>query len=104
MPSKKTQLVWHASQEMRDALDQWAVGKNLSMAEVVRRAVAKEIGYDIGREVRTKAVRASKYMSEEERRVAALERAKIRRAIAADIRAAIKSGDLETVKRLAEKM
>lgn len=73
MTPGKDQIVLHSSEEFKDALGTYATEYNMSMAEVIRQAVADKIGYDLKAEpART---RTPKYATPEQARRAALDRA-----------------------------
>lgn len=77
MAPGKDQIVLHSSEEFKDALGQWATEHNMSMAEVIRQAVADTIGYDLKAEPARS--RTPKYDSPEKAKEAALERAALLR-------------------------
>lgn len=73
VPPGKEQIVLHASEAFKDALGKYASDNDLSMAEIIRKATADFIGYDLGAEPARS--RAPKYATPEEAKRAALERA-----------------------------
>lgn len=48
--ANKAQVLFTCTDAFKDALGTYAQNKNTSAADVIRRAVAKEIGYDLSKE------------------------------------------------------
>lgn len=93
-----------ASDAFKEALGKYAQAHGLSMAEVIRRGVAVMINYDLASEPPRATGGRKIYASAEERAKAALERAKVRREIEKQIRAALDKNDFETAKSLNEEL
>lgn len=104
MTPGRDQIVLQASESFKEALAKYAQSNGMSMAELIRRAVAKEIEYDLSAEPVRSGGGHRKYASPEERAKAALERAKRRRNLEKQIRDAIDAGDFETAKSLNEEL
>lgn len=72
-PPGKEQIVLHASEDFKNALGKYASDHEMAMAEVIRKATATLIGYDLGSE--PARMRTPKYATPEEAKRAALDRA-----------------------------
>lgn len=48
--ANKAQVLFTCTDAFKDALGTYAQNKNTSVADVIRRAIAKEIGYDLSKE------------------------------------------------------
>lgn len=99
MASDREQIVIQASEALKEALAEYAQQSNVSMAQVIREAVSTRIGYDLASEPKT--MRTTRYNSPAERKVAALERAKVKRHLDKAIREALAKGDMVEAQRLA---
>lgn len=100
MAPGRDQIVLQASEALKEALAEYAQANNTSMAQVIREAVSERIGYDLAKEPATQ--RTTRYASPEERKAAALERAKVKRQLEKQIREALKKGDVERAQELAK--
>lgn len=99
MAPGKDQIVLHASESFKDMLGKYASANKLSMAEVIRQAVATVIGYDLSAEpART---RAAKYATPEEAKRAALDRATLVRWGNATSGRLLVSGEIEAASVIA---
>lgn len=103
MAPGRDQIVLQASEALKEALQQYAQDNDVSMAEVIRRAVANEIGYDYAGEEKPRRA-GRKYANEEERKQANLDRAKIKRQIQKEINEAVMSGNITLARELALKI
>jgi hypothetical protein len=95
------QLVIQLSARMKDAVGVYAAEHQISMAAVARQALAKLINYNMAQESNG-IKRVTKYATPEEAKQAALDKAKIDRALKKAVIEALKSGDVEKASKLAK--
>ena len=100
MTPGKDQIVLQASEQFKEALQTYAQINEISMAALIREAVADRIGYDLASD--PKIERTRKYANADERKKAGLERARRERLRNKRMLQALKDGDHEEAARLAQ--
>lgn len=84
----RTSQMFGLSEDMKEFLATWAQERNLSVAEVIRSALAEYVGYDLAADEMSKVERRGRprvYANKEERRKAARARNKERRQLAKQV-------------------
>jgi hypothetical protein len=102
MAQQTEKIMFSLSEQLRDALGEFATKNSLSIAEVIRTAVAEHIEYDLNGE-ETAPRRGNKYATADERKLAQKGRAKEKRQLVASLIAAARKQDHEAaIKALEE--
>ncbi len=95
----KHSKMFQISDEMEEALGNFAGAENKAVSEVIREAVAQHIGYDLSQEPKTE--RPRKYATEAERKAAQSARNKARRELTnALVKAAKEGASQEQINRI----
>lgn len=96
----RTTIIMQSSFEFKEAVATYAQRNNVSVAEVIREAVAAVIGYDLSKDSISSG-RPRTYANAEERKKAQSDRQKKKRAVAAqfleDYERAQRRGDVKTL-------
>lgn len=95
----RTSLMVGMSEELKDAVGVWAQSRDLSVAEVVREAIAKHIGYDLETKMAERVENRGRprlFANKTERRAAGRERRKAKRDLAKQLLADFEKQDADS--------